>query len=153
MFRSISFPGEYVYMSFDLDYMLQETPTYRPELDDIIWQGFFGVNQRQPPQDQWNAFAHDVIEAFQDPVWKPWKDLYGGPDADAPVEAIDTYAGMCDATAAEWCLGNFTMMTSWNGNIFHVTGHLCGEFTGPRWIPRTKASDAELWCFLWSASE
>ena len=39
-------------------------------------------------------------------------------------------------------------MTSSNGNIFRVTGHLCGEFTGPRWIPRTKASDAELWCFL-----
>ena len=37
--------------------------------------------------------------------------------------------------------------------IFRVTGHLCGEFTGPRWIPRTKASDAELWYFLWSASE
>ena len=34
--------------------------------------------------------------------------------------------------------------------FFRVTGHLCGEFTGPRWIPRTKASDAELWCFLWS---
>ena len=45
------------------------------------------------------------------------------------------------------------MMTSSNGNIFRVTGHLCGEFTGPRWIPRTKASDAELWCFLSSASE
>ena len=43
------------------------------------------------------------------------------------------------------------MMTSSNGNMFRVTGHLCGEFTGPRWIPRTKASDAELWCFLWSA--
>ena len=41
------------------------------------------------------------------------------------------------------------MMTSSNGNIFRVTGHLCEEFTGPRWIPRTKASDAELWCFLW----
>ena len=26
-----------------------------------------------------------------------------------------------------------------------------GEFTGHRWIPPTKASDAELWCFLWSA--
>ena len=26
---------------------------------------------------------------------------------------------------------------------------LCaGEFTGHRWIPRTKASDAELWCFF-----
>ena len=45
------------------------------------------------------------------------------------------------------------MMTSWNGNIFRVTGLLCGEFTGPRWIPRTKASDGELWCFLWSTPE
>ena len=26
-------------------------------------------------------------------------------------------------------------MTSSNENIFRVTGHLCGEFTGPRWIP------------------
>ena len=41
-------------------------------------------------------------------------------------------------------------MTSWNGNIFRVTGPLCGEFTGHRWIPHTKASDAEPWCFLWS---
>ena len=39
------------------------------------------------------------------------------------------------------------MMASSNGNIFRVTGHLCGEFTCPRWIPHTKASDAELWCF------
>ena len=43
------------------------------------------------------------------------------------------------------------MMTSSNGNIFRVTGHFCEELIGPRWIPRTKASDAELWCFLWSA--
>ena len=43
-----------------------------------------------------------------------------------------------------------TMMTSSNGNILSVTGHLCGEFTGPRWIPLTKASDAELWCFMFS---
>ena len=34
---------------------------------------------------------------------------------------------------------------------FRVTGPLCGEFTGHRWIPLTKASDAELWWFLWSA--
>ena len=30
---------------------------------------------------------------------------------------------------------------------------LCWEFTGHRWIPRTKTSDAELWCFLWCATE
>ena len=49
-----------------------------------------------------------------------------------------------------WCPTS-DMMTSSNGNIFRLTGHLCGEFTGHRWIPRTKASDAELWCFLWYA--
>ena len=45
------------------------------------------------------------------------------------------------------------MMTSSNGNIFRVTGPLLGEFTGHRWIPLTKASDAELWWFLLSAPE
>ena len=45
----------------------------------------------------------------------------------------------------------FPIMTSSNGNIFRVTGPLCGEFTGHRWIPCTNASDAELWCFLWFA--
>ena len=45
------------------------------------------------------------------------------------------------------------MMTSSNGNIFRLTGPLFGEFTGPRWIPLTKASDAELWRILWSAPE
>ena len=45
------------------------------------------------------------------------------------------------------------MMTSSNGNIFRVTSPLCGEFTGHRWIPCTKASNAELWFFLWSALE
>ena len=39
------------------------------------------------------------------------------------------------------------MTASSNGNIFRVTGHLCREFTAHRWIPRTKESDAELWCF------
>ena len=43
------------------------------------------------------------------------------------------------------------VMTSSNGSIFCVTGPLWREFTGHRWIPITKASDAELWCFLWSA--
>ena len=45
------------------------------------------------------------------------------------------------------------MMTSSNGNIFRVTGHLCGEFISYRWIPLTNASDAELWWFLCSAPE
>ena len=37
----------------------------------------------------------------------------------------------------------------------HLTRYwpLCGEFTGHRWILLTKASDAELRCFLWSVPE
>ena len=53
--------------------------------------------------------------------------------AAAPRE-IPTSTKQCD-----------NMMTSSNGNISHVTG--------PLWIPLTNASDAELWCFLWSMPE
>ena len=44
-----------------------------------------------------------------------------------------------------WLLTTHIMMTSWssNGNIFRVTGPLCGESTGHRWIPLTKAMQ---WC-------
>ena len=43
------------------------------------------------------------------------------------------------------------MTTLSNGNISCVTGPFSGEFTGHRWTPLAKASDAELWCVLWSA--
>ena len=46
-----------------------------------------------------------------------------------------------------------TMMTSSNGSIFRFTGPMCGEFTDRRWIPLTKASDEEFWCFLWCTPE
>ena len=53
-----------------------------------------------------------------------------------------------------WSVCGHSMMTSSNGNIFRVTGPLCGEFTGYRWIPGTKSSDAELWCFdPWSSKQ
>ena len=55
--------------------------------------------------------------------------------------------GMCEI--ALWSVQSSSMMTPWNGNIFRVTGPLCGEFTGHRWIPLTKASDAELCWFLY----
>ena len=49
-----------------------------------------------------------------------------------------------------WKVDRSNLVTSSNGRI---TGPLWGEFTGHRWIPLTKASGAELWCLLWSASE
>ena len=44
------------------------------------------------------------------------------------------------------------VMTSSNGNFFHITDPLRGESAGHRWIPFIKASDAELWRFLWCAT-
>ena len=41
-------------------------------------------------------------------------------------------------TTRIWMRQCVFMMTSSNGNIFRVTGHLCGEFTGHRWIPHTQ---------------
>ena len=49
--------------------------------------------------------------------------------------------------------GEYYMMMSSNGNIFHVNGPLLGESTGHQWIPLSKACDTELWCVLWSAPE
>ena len=43
---------------------------------------------------------------------------------------------------------HMVMITSSNGNIFCVTGPLFEEFTGPRWFPLTKASDANFDVFF-----
>ena len=70
---------------------------------------------------------------------------------------------ICEISLIDWSMDSYKtrswvtvihdMMTSSNGNIFRVTGPLCGDFAGHRWIPITKASDAELWCFLCCSSE
>ena len=55
------------------------------------------------------------------------------------------------------CKGNATVtggpFTWWRHQIetFRFVGPLRGELTGDRWILRTKANDAELWCFLWQS--
>ena len=46
--------------------------------------------------------------------------------------------------------GASSNMTSSYGNIFGVTAHLCGEFTGDRWIPLTNASDTEFDFFIYA---
>ena len=53
--------------------------------------------------------------------------------------------------------GDWDLLTHWSIGLFNkkirVTGPLWGESTGHRWFPLTKASDAGLWCFLWSPPE
>ena len=79
------------------------------------------------------------------------------PNSHTDGEYTSIESCICDAgfqpggQGQEHCVGKFPMITLSDGNLFHATGPLCGEFAGHRWIPLTKASDAELWCFLWSA--
>ena len=78
--------------------------------------------------------------------WGPWRRyiLYSGSQECCLWRFIVQCYG--------WISANFTMMTSSNGNIFALLA-LCGDFTSYRLIPLTNASDAELWCSLWSAPE
>ena len=88
--------------------------------------------------------------------WRLWDYIHTGQQFVYVHNSLSGFPLNTQITAYPW----FHMMTSWhgnafafmmtssNGNIFRVTGDLCGEFTGPRWIPHTKASDAELWCFF-----
>ena len=51
-------------------------------------------------------------------------------------------------------VANASVFSWWRHQMvtfFALLALLCGEFTGHWWYPLTKASDAELWCFLWSA--
>ena len=70
-----------------------------------------------------------------------------------PVSMCDItsgHHGMHRRSMPSWCVQMSSnkqqhSMTLSNGKI--VTGHLCWEFTCLRWIPHTKASDADLLMF------
>ena len=46
-----------------------------------------------------------------------------------------SYISLRCSRRRKWMMSSGTMMTSSNGNIFRVTGPLCGEFTGPGEFP------------------
>ena len=49
----------------------------------------------------------------------------------SPISGVHELMGKITPRAIRICF----IMTASKGNIFRVTGHLCGQFTGPRWIP------------------
>ena len=60
------------------------------------------------------------------------------------------YNHACSYIPHDSCLsqGTWDMMTSSNGRFFRVTGPLCGEFTGHRWISLIKGQYCGLWYFF-----
>ena len=64
-----------------------------------------------------------------------------------------TWVHAIDAHSMVVVGGMMTSLGHASGNNFRVISTLWGEATGHWWIPLTKTSDAELWCFLWSAHD
>ena len=105
-------------------------------------------------QTNWAIGArHFLFHVLEHWLWWHWYNIF--------VCNVNTWIGLSLKACllhhilnviTERCRGG-NMMTSSNGNIFRVTGPLLEESTGDRWVLLTEASDAELWCFLWSAPE
>ena len=67
---------------------------------------------------------------------------------------ISKLRNYCKLNPAVTCVVSITICWRHQIETFSaVLAPLCGEFTGHQWIPFTKASDTELWYFLWSTSE
>ena len=105
-----------------------------------------GVLDRSPPSVIHVSFSelseHGLYIQYQVHIWQVMQRSFGN-----ACQLLTWFK------SSNMYLCTTILMTSSNGIIFCVTGPLCGEFTGQRWIPRTKVSDAELWCFLWSVPE
>ena len=135
-----------------------------------LTQNTTSTNHMHNSWDMW--IFHKFVRGFVNEVGKvfPWKILtqmkiyFSSKTGRNPLFSTCTFANyVCLYTTIDknshrnrWWFGGkmthvFIMMTSLSRNIFRVIGPLCGEFTRHRLMPSTKASDAELWCFLWSA--
>ena len=99
------------------------------------------------------AQKRDCPQSLKWQTWRLYVNVSKIPLSFQNKELIQAQEAVCDfQSSLETTMTSshafFSTMTSSNGNIFRVTGPLCGEFIGHRWIPLTKASDAELWCFF-----
>ena len=108
----------------------------------------------------WSAFVHGIISTHWDMMTHICRSLITG------LLSLIQYHQTYQTRESDFYTGltfivllaiiaipplNVPVMTLSNGNIFRITVPLWGESTGHWRIPLTKASYAELWCFLWSA--
>ena len=69
----------------------------------------------------------------------------------APRGLINNNSGLVGTMA--WCCRVKIYDDIFKWKHLHSTSPFCREFTCQWWIPSTKASDVELWCFLWYLPE
>ena len=80
------------------------------------------------------------FETLLRPLWRQWNVIGVGDQVQFSHEAM---TGL-------WSISHIIMHDVIKWKHFPRYCSLCREFAGHRWIPLTKSSDAELWCFLWS---
>ena len=87
-----------------------------------------------PRKQMWTLLRHQMKTFSR--YWPFMRRIQQWP-VNFPHKGSVTQALMFSVMLAETkgCTSKWTMMTSSNGNIFRVAGHLCGEFTGPGEFP------------------
>ena len=128
---------------------IRQMPTSNRISKNLLAQSFFSWYTTLNNTGKYTSWIdyEGITSASIKHAWtKPWATFIDI----SPIHAVSEFYKFTSPGSA--CIGLRFMMTS-NGSIFRVTGPLCGEYTGHRWISRTKTSDTELWYFLWSAPE
>ena len=109
-------------------------------------QSYPGINRcHQLQVDTTFPQKHVAMHALSEPTIDYFTDGYMRHSASRfkAIVLLNTYS-------KRWIPLPEPMMTSSNGNIFRLFGHLCGEFTGHRWIPRTKERGALMFSLICS---
>ena len=119
------------------------------------------ADQRKHQSSASLAFVRGIDRAVNSPhKWPttrkmfPFDDVIMGASVSIPASVVRSLA---DKHIPERCgiLVSINRTVAWwrhQMETFSASLAICA-ITGHRWIPHTKASDAELWDFLWSAPE
>jgi hypothetical protein len=83
--------GEYGFMFLEYGLGIIDTPqTYRPEMDEFIYEGLMAIGPSWPSSIEWDEFRQDVIDTLQDPRFEHLPHL----PPDANIDQAHEYAGM-----------------------------------------------------------
>ena len=115
--------------------------------------GCFWVSFRHKAQSVWDYEPANYKETNGLPTSRPLLNIVCLMAVMQYLSRVMVHGTLQPVSRQSICNNHIDIITSSNGNIFRVTGPLCGEFTGQGWIPITKASDTERWCFLSFAPE
>ena len=115
---------------------------------------YSGVNQRKHQSSASLAFVRAI---HRGPVnfphkWPVTRKMFPFDDVIMLNELLE-FPSMPDTGEPDVILADGEPWWRHQMETFSALLALCAGIHRSRWIPRTKASDAELWCFLWSSPE